>query len=196
MNKISQLLHKVFMTDPNDKEGMQPGEAISYSLCGFGQNLISAIVSSYLTYYLTDGLMIASTAVGFIMLGTRIFDAFNDPIMGTIVDHTHSRWGKSRPYVLFAVIPIAILTIMCFLPYNLWGLPFGNDDVDGWKTITIVTVFYVLWSIAYTAVDVPYWSLATSMTSNTDQRGIMLTVARLLCTVGSGVVSIDRKSVV
>lgn len=190
MNKISQLLHKVFMTDPNDKEGMQPGEAISYSLCGFGQNLISAIVSSYLTYYLTDGLMIASTAVGFIMLGTRIFDAFNDPIMGTIVDHTHSRWGKSRPYVLFAVIPIAILTIMCFLPYNLWGLPFGNDDVDGWKTITIVTVFYVLWSIAYTAVDVPYWSLATSMTSNTDQRGIMLTVARLLCTVGSGVVSI------
>ena len=50
MNKISQLLHKVFMTDPNDKEGMQPKEAISYSLCGFGQNLISAIVSSYLTY--------------------------------------------------------------------------------------------------------------------------------------------------
>ena len=57
MNKISQLLHKVFMTDPNDKEGMQPVEAISYSLCGFGQNLISAIVSSYLTYYLTDGLV-------------------------------------------------------------------------------------------------------------------------------------------
>ena len=68
-------------------------------------------------------------------------------------------------------------------------MPFG-DAVDGWKTITIVTVFYVLWSMAYTAIDVPYWSLATSMTSNTNQRGIMLTVARLLCTVGSGVVSI------
>ena len=190
MNKVMQLLHKVFMTDPNDKEGMQPGEAISYSLCGFGQNLVSAIVSSYLTYYLTDGLMIASTAVGFIMLGTRLYDALNDPIMGTIVDHTHSKWGKSRPYVLFAAIPIAILTIMCFLPYELWGLPFGNDPADGWKTITIVTVFYVLWSMAYTAVDVPYWSLATSMTSNTFQRGTMLTIARLLCTAGSGVVSI------
>ena len=189
MNKVMQLLHKVFMTDPNDKEGMQPGEALSYSLCGFGQNLISAIVSSYLTYYLTDGLMIASTAVGFIMLGTRLYDALNDPIMGTIVDHTHSKWGKSRPYVLFASFPIAILTIMCFLPYNLWGMPFG-DAVDGWKTVTIVTVFYVLWSMAYTAVDVPYWSLATSMTSNTNQRGVMLTIARLLCTAGSGVVSI------
>ena len=193
MNKISQLLHKVFMTDPNDKEGMQPVEAISYSLCGFGQNLISAIVSSYLTYYLTDGLMIASTTVGFIMLGTRLYDALNDPIMGTIVDHTHSKWGKSRPYVLFAAIPIAILTIMCFLPYELWGMPWG-DGVDGvvdsWKTITIVTVFYVLWSMAYTAIDVPYWSLATSMTSNTFQRGTMLTIARLLCTAGSGVVSI------
>lgn len=189
MNKVMQLLHKVFMTDPNDKEGMQPGEAISYSLCGFGQNLVSAIVSSYLTYYLTDGLMIASTAVGFIMLGTRLYDALNDPIMGTIVDHTHSKWGKSRPYVLFAAIPIAILTIMCFLPYELWGLPFGNAE-DGWKTITIVTVFYVLWSMAYTAIDVPYWSLATSMTSNTFQRGTMLTIARLLCTAGSGLVSI------
>ena len=190
MNKVMQLLHKVFMTDPNDKEGMQPGEAISYSLCGFGQNLISAIVSSYLTYYLTDGLMIASTAVGFIMLGTRLYDALNDPIMGTIVDHTHSKWGKSRPYVLFASFPIAILTIMCFLPYNLWGMPFGDDPETGWQTVTIVTVFYVLWSMAYTAVDVPYWSLATSMTSNTNQRGIMLTIARLLCTAGSGVVSI------
>ena len=190
MNKVMQLLHKVFMTDPNDKEGMQPGEALSYSICGFGQNLISAIVSSYLTYYLTNGLLLASEAVGFIMLGTRIFDAFNDPIMGTIVDHTHSKWGKSRPYVLFASIPIAILTIMCFLPYNLWGMPFGNDKVAGWQTVTIVTVFYVLWSMAYTAVDVPYWSLATSMTSNTNQRGVMLTIARLLCTAGSGVVSI------
>ena len=190
MNKVMQLLHKVFMTDPNDKDGMQPAEAISYSICGFGQNLISAIVSSYLTYYLTNGLLVASAAVGYIMLGTRVYDALNDPIMGTIVDHTHSRWGKSRPYVLFASIPIAILTIMCFLPYNLWGMPFGIDPVDGWKTVTIVTVFYVLWSMAYTAVDVPYWSLATSMTSNTFQRGTMLTIARLLCTAGSGVVSI------
>ena len=189
MNKVMQLLHKVFMTDPNDKEGMQPAEAISYSICGFGQNLISAIVSSYLTYYLTNGLLIASAAVGYIMLGTRIYDALNDPIMGTIVDHTHTRWGKSRPYVLFASIPIAILTLMCFLPYELWGLPFGNA-ADGYKTIATVTVFYVLWYMAYTAVDVPYWSLATSMTSNTFQRGTMLTIARLLCTAGSGVVSI------
>lgn len=190
MNKISALLHKVFMTNPDDKDGMQPSEAISYSICGFGQNLISAIVSSYLTYYLTNGLLVASAVVGYIMLGTRIFDAFNDPIMGTIVDHTHSRWGKCRPYVLFAVIPIAIFTILCFMPWQLLGLPFGSNQVDSYKTVAIVTVFYVLWSIAYTAVDVPYWSLATSMTSDTHQRGAMLTIARLLCTAGSGVVSI------
>ncbi len=189
MNKLSALLHKVFMTDPNDKEGMQPSEAISYSICGFGQNLISAIVSSYLTYYLTNGLLVASAVVGYIMLGTRVFDAFNDPIMGTIVDHTHTRWGKSRPYVFFAAIPIAILTVICFLPWQAMGLPFGIDP-KGYQTIAIVTVVYVLWSVAYTAVDVPYWGLATSMTSNTHQRGTMLTIARLLCTAGSGVVSI------
>ena len=131
------------MTDPNDKDGMQPAEAISYSICGFGQNLISAIVSSYLTYYLTNGLLVASAAVGYIMLGTRVYDALNDPIMGTIVDHTHSRWGKSRPYVLFASIPIAILTIMCFLPYNLWGMPFGIDPVDGWKTVIPPLTFLI-----------------------------------------------------
>ena len=177
------------MTNPDDTEGMQPIEAISYSICGFGQNLISQVVSSYLTYYMTDGLLIPSATVGYIMLGTRIADAFNDPIMGTIVDHTHTKWGKSRPYLIFAAIPVIIVTIICFLPYQLMGFPFGNAE-GGYKVITIVTVFYVLWSIVYTMVDVPYWGLATSMTSNTHQRGIMLTVARLFCTAGAGVVSI------
>ena len=189
MTNKRKCLEKLFMTNPDDKEGLQPCEAMSYAICGFGQNLISQVVSAYLTYYLTDGLLVASSTVGYIMLGARIFDAFCDPIMGTIVDHTHSKWGKSRPYLLFASIPIAILTIICFLPYQKMGLPFGNQD-KSYETIILVTLFYLLWSISYTIVDVPYWGLATSMTSNTHQRGTILTVARLFCTAGSGVVSI------
>ena len=128
MNKLQYLLHKLFLTNPDDKEGMQPREAICYSICGFGQNLVSQLVSAYLTYYLTDGLLVPSSLVGYIMLGARIFDAFCDPIMGTIVDRTHSKWGKSRPYLLFASIPISILTVLCFLPYHLIGLPYGNEE--------------------------------------------------------------------
>ena len=188
MEKKGKCLDRLFMTNPDDKEGLQPCEAMSYAICGFGQNLISQIVSAYLTYYLTDGLLVASSTVGYIMLGARIFDAFCDPFMGTIVDHTHSKWGKSRPYLLFASIPIAILTVVCFLPYEIMGLPFGNED-KSYKTIILITLFYLLWSISYTIIDVPYWGLATSMTSNTHQRGTILTVARLFCTAGSGVVS-------
>ncbi|KAH0795114.1 glycoside/pentoside/hexuronide transporter [Histomonas meleagridis] len=169
---------------------MSPCEALSYSICGFGQNLICQTVSSYLTYYMTDGLLIPSATVGYIMLGTRISDALNDPIMGTIVDHTHTKWGKSRPYLIISIIPIAILTILCFLPYQILGFPFGNAPENSYKIIVTTTVLYVLWSIAYTMVDVPYWGLATSMTSNTHQRGIILTSARLFCTAGAGLVSI------
>jgi len=180
---MSGFLHKVFGTKEGD--GMQPKEAVSYSIAGLGQNLICGLVGSYLVYYMTNGLLIPSVTVGFIMLAARLFDAFNDPIMGSIVDFTRSKYGKCRPYLLFMPIPIAILTVALFLP-----MP---TDAKGHATtlgIALVTSIYIIWGIAYTIVDVPYWGLATSMTNDTNQRGVVLTVARLFCTIGGGAIAL------
>lgn len=174
------LLHKIFGTNPADTEGMQPKEAISYSIAGLGQNLICGLVGSYISYYFTNGLLIAPVTVGIIMLIVRIFDASNDPIMGSIIDRTRTKYGKCRPYLLWMPIPIAISTVTLFLP-----LPPSTTS-----TVWIMSILYLIWSVLYTIVDVPYWGLATAMTSETNQRGTMLTVARLFCTVGGGIISI------
>ena len=189
--KINDLLHKVYGTNPNDTSSLQPKEAIAYGIAGFGQNFICTIIGSYLTIFLTDALLFGaegvtigtltgSMAVAYLMLGTRIFDAFNDPIMGSIVDKTRTKWGKCRPYLKWMAIPIAIMTIACFLPVF---------QAKATSTFIIIAIIYVIWSVVYTVADVPYWGLSTCMTNDTVVRGNLLTITRLLCTLGAGIVT-------
>lgn len=186
-----KILHKIFGTTPGDGN-LQPKEAIAYSIAGFGQNFICTIIGSYLTVFMTDALLFGSAdvmvggvsgamAVAFLMLGTRIYDACNDPIMGSIVDRTRTKWGKCRPYLKWMPIPIAVMTILCFCPFL---------EPKATSTFTIISAVYVIWSMVYTVVDVPYWGLSTCMTNNTTIRGNVLTVARLLSTLGAGIVTV------
>lgn len=186
-----KILHKIFGTTPGDGN-LQPKEAIAYSIAGFGQNFICTIIGSYLTVFMTDALLFGSAdvmvggvsgamAVAFLMLGTRIYDACNDPIMGSIVDRTRTKWGKCRPYLKWMPIPIAVMTILCFCPFL---------EPKATSTFAIISVVYVIWSMVYTVVDVPYWGLSTCMTNNTTIRGNVLTVARLLSTLGAGIVTV------
>lgn len=182
--------HNLFGTTPG--KGVQPKEAIAYSIAGFGQNFICTIIGSYLTIFLTDALLFGAEgvtigsvtgamAVAYLMLGTRIFDAFNDPIMGSIVDRTRTKWGKCRPYLKWMAIPIAIMTILCFLPAFQAKAP---------SSFIMIAIIYVIWSVVYTVADVPYWGLSTCMTNDTVVRGNILTVARLVCTLGAGIVTV------
>lgn len=172
-------LHKLLGTTPN--EGVQPKEIIAYSTAGFGQNLICGLISTYLLFFYTNALLLNPLHVGILMLASRLFDAFNDPIMGSIVDKTRTKKGKCRPYLLYTPIPIAILTILCFTPSASWAYALR---------LSYAAISYVIWSIFYTIIDVPYWGLASGMTKDTNTRGTMLTVARLACTAGSGIVSL------
>ncbi|MBO4381118.1 MAG: MFS transporter [Clostridia bacterium] len=173
------IWHKMFGSKPGDGE-MQPKEGFSFSLAGFGQNLICTVIGSYLTVFMTDAIGFNALAVAFLMLFARIFDAANDPIMGSIVDRTRTKWGKCRPYLAWMPIPIAIMTIVCFLPV------YPNN----WGGFAAVSVIYVLWSVVYTIADVPYWGLSTAMSNDTYRRGNLLTIARLFCTAGAGIVTV------
>ncbi len=187
---MEKLLHKIFGTKPG--EGVQPKEALAYGIAGFGQNFICTIIGSYLTIFMTDALLFGADgvtigsisgamAVAWLMLGTRIFDALNDPIMGSVVDRTRTKWGKCRPYLKWMAIPIAVMTLLCFAPFF--------QAKQKW-TFVAIAVIYVIWSVVYTIVDVPYWGLSTRMTNDTEVRGNMLTVVRLMCTLGAGIVTV------
>ncbi len=173
------FLHKLFGSTPGDGE-MQPKEGLSFSICGFGQNLICTIVGSYLTVFMTDAIGFSALSVALLMLFARIYDAANDPIMGSIVDRTRTRWGKCRPYLKWMAIPIMLMTILCFLPWY-------PNNAGGFAAVTIV---YLIWGMVYTVADVPYWGLSTAMSNDTYRRGNMLTIARLFCTLGAGLVTI------
>ena len=177
--KVNNFVHKLFGSTPGDGE-MQPKEGFSYSLCGFGQNLICTIIGSYLTVFMTDAIGFPAMHVALLMLFARIYDAFNDPIMGSIVDRTRTKWGKCRPYMKWMAIPIAIMTILCFLPVY--------DNNPG--NFAAISVMYVLWGMVYTVADVPYWGLSTAMSNDTYRRGNLLTIARLFCTAGAGIITV------
>ena len=177
--KLNALTHKLFGSTPGDGE-MQPKEGFSYSLCGFGQNLICTIIGSYLTVFMTDAIGFNALMVAFLMLGARIFDALNDPIMGSIVDRTRTKWGKCRPYMKWMAFPIAVMTAICFLPVY-------PKDTGGFAAISVM---YIVWGVVYTVADVPYWGLSTAMSNDTYRRGNLLTIARLFCTAGAGIVTV------
>ncbi len=182
MSKVVDAVTKFLGTDPSDKESMQTKEVLSYSLAGLGQNLICQLVASFFLFFLTDAIGLNPIWLAVMFLCARLFDAFNDPVMGTIVDRTRTKDGKMRPYLKAMPIPIAILTVLLFTSF----IPASNET----GAFTLATIIYICWGICYTIIDVPYWGLASSMTNDTDKRNTMLTVARMFCTIGAGIVTV------
>ena len=94
-------------------------EKLAFSIGALGQGMIYAMMSSYISDYYLNVLQLAPMFVLLLMLLARVWDAINDPLMGVIVDRRTTKWGKMKPYILFASIPIGVLTILMYLSPNL-----------------------------------------------------------------------------
>ena len=121
-------------------------EVLAYSLTIFGSSMISSLMGSALSFFYTDVLKIAAGAVGTIFIIARVWDAVNDPIMGVIVDRTHTKYGKCIPYLKAIPIPLFIVTLLVFLPIQNAGAAF--------KTV-YAGILYILYFATFTAVDIP-----------------------------------------
>jgi len=173
------LLHKICGTTKESE--LQPKEIFSYSLAGLGQNMVSSIVTSFIIIYFTDALLLPAKWVAWLVLINRILDGLNDPVMGSIVDHTRTRWGKLRPYLLFTPFFLGIVTVLCFTTIKT-----GSESLRfAWSA-----GIYILWIMVYTIQDVPYWGLSSAMTSDTVKRNHMITVARMFCMLGAGIITV------
>lgn len=166
MEKTTGLYDTKYLTKKN---------RVSFALSGFGQNLIIGFVNSFILFFYTDIFVIGAGAAGILMIVARVWDALNDPIMGTIVDKTRSRWGKMRPYLLFISLPLAVSTILLFL--NPTGLSLTGRIIYAYIT-------YIVWGMIYTVCDVPFWGLASVMTPNPKERVSFISVSRLVHSVG------------
>ena len=152
-------------------------EWMAYCIGALGQGMVYAVMSSYISDFYMNVLKLTPLFVLLLMLLARVWDAVNDPIMGYIMDRSHPKRGKMRPYLLYTPIPIAILTVLLFYAPNL----------SGTKLMVYAAVTYVLWGMIYTASDVPFWSLPNAMTPNPDERGSIISKGRTANGVGSAV---------
>ncbi|MFD0616995.1 MFS transporter [Paenibacillus sp. GCM10027629] len=149
--------------------------ALSFGLGSLGQNMLYALMVSYLLMFYTDYLGIAAAAAGALLLIVRLVDAFVDPLFGVFMDNTQTRWGKFRPYLLFAPIVLTVLTVFLFFQPNL---------SDQGKLI-YAFVTYAAWSLAYTVLDVPYWSMTAVITDDPQQRTKVVVIPRIMAIVGA-----------
>lgn len=149
----------------------------TYGLGTVGRDMVYTMISMYLMFYLTDILSLETKVLWWvtaIILGARIFDALNDPVMGVIVDNTNTKWGKYKPWMLTGVVLAGILTILLFVDFGLKGAAY----------IVVFGVLYVLWGITYTMNDISYWSMMPSLSKNQSEKEIIGSIARICASVG------------
>jgi GPH family glycoside/pentoside/hexuronide:cation symporter len=158
-------------------------QRISVVTAGFGQNMVLTFVSTFLLMYLTQYAGISKeglVAVTAILSAGKVFDALNDPIMGTLVDKTRTRWGKLRPYILISAFPVA------FFSAALFCLPNGSETLKLW----FFGVCYFMWDIAYTLCDVPYWGLIGAAFGEGSERNKVISHVRAFGAIALGLATL------
>ena len=143
-----------------DTEQLRFTEKLGYGLGDTASNFFFQVFNIFLLYYYTDIFGLSAAAVGTMFLVTKVVDAASDPIMGLIADRTNTRWGKFRPYLLFAAIP-----------YGLCGYAmFANPDLSVSGKLVYAYVTYTLMMLAYTAINVPYSALMGVISPSSAER--------------------------
>lgn len=165
----------------NEKRCLTAKEKASYGVGAVGKDMVYMLSASYIQYYYYDLLGMSAMALGVILLIARVFDAFNDPIMGVIVARTRTKWGKFRPWLLIGTITNAIVLFVMF------ACP---PKLNGAGMIAYAAVFYILWGVTYTMMDIPFWSMIPAFTKGGKERENLTTLARSCAGVGSAIVQI------
>ena len=160
---------------------LKTGEKISYGLGAVGKDMVYMLSASYILYYYQGILGVRAVAMGVILMAARVFDAFNDPIMGVIVAKTRTRWGKFRPWLMIGTVLNAIVLCLMFS---------APPSLDGSGLVAYAAVTYIVWGVTYTMMDIPYWSMIPAFTEGGKEREGLTTLARSCAGVGSALITI------
>ena len=154
---------------------------LSYALGAVGKDMVYMLSASYVLYYFQDLLGVNAIAMGIILMAARVFDAFNDPIMGVVVARTRTRWGKFRPWLLIGTLTNAVVLFLMFS---------APPRLDGAGLTAYAAVTYIFWGVTYTMMDIPYWSMIPAFTQGGREREGLTTLARTSAGVGSAIVTV------
>jgi len=157
-------------------------ENIIYGIANGGQCMGYSFLTSYITYFFINVFHVHPTYVSAMLFIEGIWDTINDPLMGSVVDRTRTRYGKLRPYLLGIPLPLAVTTLALFMA----PLVVRADSDTAPSKIIYMCVTYFLWEFFYTIGDVPFWGMSASISPNPDDRSRAITSARFLSGIVSG----------
>ena len=164
----------------NNEKKLSWGSIIGYGFGEAGTQFSWTLISNYLTVFYTDVVGLTPVVISTIMLVARIWDAINDPMFGTIAErHTHTRWGRFRPYIMFGAPILALTNCLTFL-----NLDISNGAKSFWCGLT-----YILCGMAYTAVSISVGSLANCMTTSNHERVTLNSSRNILGNVAAMILS-------
>lgn len=151
-----------------------------YGATDMAGNLIWQIVGLYLLFYYTTVMGISPAFAGTLLFVVRIIDAFDGVVYGFLIDHTHSKFGKARPYFLWFGIPLGILTMLLFF----------NPSFGGNKVIQLawVSVVYTLFSLVYSGANTPITAILPSLTKDPDERTNLASARMVMTNIGTAVI--------
>ena len=154
---------------------------LAYGMGDVGCNFSWMFVGNFLMIFYTDVFGISMSAVATLMLFSRFWDAINDPIIGGLSDKTHTRWGRYRPWLLFAAPLTALVLILTF-----WAHP----DWSQTHKIIYMAVTYCILVLGYTCVNIPYGTLCGAMTQTMTERAQINTSRSVSAMIAIGIINI------
>lgn len=150
----------------------------TYSVSGIGRDMMYTLVATFLmTYIQFSGLGLTQGqffTIGIILVFGRIWDGINDPIMGSIVENTKSRFGKFKPWILIGAVLTSIAVLLMF-----------NLRPTGATFVVFFAIIYFVWEIAWTLNDIPYWSLLPNLSRTKEKRDQIASMVVVFAAVGA-----------
>lgn len=163
------------------------GERVNYAVSEFGYNAIYLWISAFMAIFFTDFIGVSAASVSLLLLLVRIFDAINDPIIGSVADRTRSKWGRYRPWVAIGGIIMSLLIVLLFAAQPTWSMP---------VKVAWMWIVYILITVASTCCNMPYGALNGVITSDSEERTKLSGVRMVFGNIGANFTSVAAASMI
>lgn len=163
-------------------------QSVTYAFGAFGHDAFYAALTTYFITFVTsqlletpDGSQVNTWLIGMVttlVVTIRIVEIFFDPFLGALVDNTHTKWGKFKPWIMGGAIVSSISLVLIFS--NFFGLTISHPMIY----LVLFVIVFVIADFSYSVLDVAFWGLLPSLSLDSDSRASISSIARFGSTLG------------
>lgn len=161
---------------PEDTRASDLRDKIAYTIGSLGKDLVFGVLSCCLFLYCTQELKLDSSFLGVLFLTNIVIGILLSPVVGFLLDHTYTRFGKYKPWIVGSII-LNLIALIIFYNLPQYGLAVGDR-------IIYVSGIYTLWSVSFLMLDLPSWAMLSLFNTNNNTRDSMSQVPNFTQVVG------------